>query len=127
LCSLPCALRLAQGDNTKHLDRIDVNEDAPGSEPPLVVRHNWQVPGIFSPPDASIVAEPGDVAASRAQLADGTVVVGRRDIGGGAPIRGDAPAIGLRIHPAGPDHRRSEVVGQSRSRHGEAFALVERE
>ncbi len=89
---MPEALRIL--GECMQLDRIDVNEDAPGKTPPIVVRYIWQVPGIFSPPDASIVAEPGDVAASRALLAGGDVVVGRRDVGGGAPVRGMLRRLG---------------------------------
>jgi len=88
---MPEALQIL--GESMQLDRIDVNEDAPGNTPPLVVRHNWQVPGIFSLPDASIAAEPGDVAASRALLAGGNVVVGQRATGG-APVRGMLRRLG---------------------------------
>jgi len=89
---MPEALRIL--GESMHLERIDVNEDAPGKIPPIVVRYTWQVPGIFSPPDESIGAEPGDVAASRALLTGGNVVVGQRDIGGGVPIRGMLRRLG---------------------------------
>ena len=88
---MPEALRIL--GESMHLDRIDVNEDAPGKTPPLVVRHNWQMPGIFSPHDESIVAEPGDVAASRALLTGGNVVSARRATGG-APLRGMLRRLG---------------------------------
>jgi diguanylate cyclase (GGDEF)-like protein len=88
---MPEALRTL--GESMQLDRIDVNEDVPGTNPPIVVRYNWQVPGIFSAPDASITAEAGDVAAARAQLTGGNVVVGERATGG-VPIRGMLRRLG---------------------------------
>ncbi len=82
---MPEALRIL--GESMQLDRIDLNEDAPGANPPIAVRHSWQAPGNSSPPDPSIVAEPGDLAAARALLAAGNVIVGQRATGG-VPVRG---------------------------------------